>query len=103
MRFFILNKSNTEEIETTFDGLPEKCWAVLPPTNKLIMVKRGVKGYTPQREDVIPWGPENKDALNKRLGVTKAQENAMISGSMFGWHVPAANPANYDDEGNPID
>ena len=34
-------------------------------------------------------------------GVTKAQEAAMLAGSMFGWQTPPPIPKNYD-EGQPI-
>ena len=33
------------------------------------------------------------------MGVTPAQAEAMLAGSMFGWNVPAANPKNYDKDG----
>lgn len=39
------------------------------------------------------------DAENARLGVTPAQREAMLAGSMFGWDTPAANPDMYDAEG----
>jgi hypothetical protein len=39
--------------------------------------------------------------MNEMMGVTKAQEAAMLAGSMFGWSVPAANPRNYDEKAIP--
>lgn len=90
------------EIKDTFEGLPEACWIEHPMRKELVVVKRGVMGFFPQKEDVLPYDIEVKDYLNEGLGVTKAQEKAMEKGSMFGWDVPASNPANYDEEGNYI-
>jgi len=42
------------------------------------------------------------DEQNAKMGVSRAQEEAMKAGSMFGWDVPAADPKNYDDAGKPI-
>lgn len=39
------------------------------------------------------------DFINKLHGVTKAQRHAMEFGSMFGWHLPLANPDIYDENG----
>lgn len=84
----------------TFDGLPDMCFAVIPSTKELVMVKRGVMGYFPQKPENAPWDAENMDYLNERMGVTKGQATAMANGSMHGWNTPASNPANFDDEGN---
>lgn len=81
-------------------NLPEKCYGVLASTNELIVIKRGQSGYYPQRPENAPWGVENVDILNERMGVTKGQRVAMEMGSMFGWDIPASNPDNYDESGN---
>ena len=45
---------------------------------------------------------ELADSMNHKLGVTKGQAEAMKTGSMFGWKVPAADPKNYDENGKPV-
>jgi hypothetical protein len=35
------------------------------------------------------------------MGVTRAQEEAMLAGSLFGWHTKAADPRSYDENGQP--
>ena len=42
------------------------------------------------------------DEYNEQINVTKSQAAAMLAGSMFGWEVPAADPKNYDEQGQPI-
>ena len=80
------------------DKLPEVCFSVLPDTGELINIRRGVSGYyhsdfsTNSREANI----ETADEQNARLGVTPAQRQAMEVGSMFGWDVPGADPAQYE-------
>lgn len=84
-------------------NLPEKCFSVLQSTGELIILERGKMGYTPantKAEGMIPR--EGADIANETMGVTKAQEAAMVAGSMFGWHTPAADPKNYDENGKPI-
>ena len=85
-------------------SLPEQCYSVLPDTGELIIIKKGESGY--YRTNIDMGGKaENRalaDEYNAKLGVSKAQEQAMSAGSMFGWAVPAADPKNYDDNGQPI-
>ena len=84
-------------------SLPESCFSTLGTTGELIVITKGEKGYSPT--DVFPQDTSPKEgaaALNAANGVTKAQEAAMVAGSMFGWETPAANPKNYDALGQPI-
>lgn len=85
-------------------SLPEKCFSALEATGEIITVTKGEKGYTPTgqypQNGVSP--KEAAAALNKAAGVIRAQEAAMVAGSMFGWDTPAADPKNYDAKGVPI-
>ena len=65
--------------EPVRDNLPERCYSVLSGSDEIIIIKRGEK-----------------------LGVSRAQEEAMKAGSMFGFQVPAADPRNYDADGKPV-
>lgn len=83
-------------------SLPEYCHSVLPSTGELILISRGTEGYMPANEKSDgETGHETADRLNQRAGITKAQEAAMLAGSMFGWAVPAADLKNYDEHGLP--
>lgn len=85
-------------------GLPERCYAVLPSGDEIIIVKKGESGYY----HTDKYGHDRAEALaivdecNESGGVSKAQAAAMLAGSMFGWEVPAADPKNYDEQGQPI-
>lgn len=84
-------------------SLPEKCFSYLESTGEMIVITKGEKGYIPtgaSGENMTPR--EAVDAANKTIGVTKAQEAAMVAGSMFGWQVPGADPKNYDEQGLPV-
>ncbi len=80
------------------DGLPEKCFSTLMTTGQLICIKRGDTGYYPSEWDTgdKEQNVELADDLNKKLGVTPAQRQAMEIGSMAGWDVPGADPSQYE-------
>jgi len=83
--------------------LPRKCFSMLPSTGERILIYRDHSGYEAfsnaglSREEMRR--EVNRD--NLRWGVTRAQEEAMLAGSMFGYDKPAAKPWNYDIDGKP--
>jgi hypothetical protein len=81
------------KVHDTAGGLPEYCFAAMPsdPT-KVIRIQRGVIGYFPTN---CPASVVNE----MNAGRTPAQLQAMEAGSMWGWDVPAADPANYHPDG----
>lgn len=84
--------------------LPEQCYSLLPGSSSVIIIKNGEKGY--YKTDIKAENAEEARALideyNRKLGVTRPQEEAMKTGSMFGFHVPGADPRYYDNDGKPI-
>ena len=84
------------------EGLPDLCWSVLPGTGDLIYIKRGESGFYRSDWDSCDPGINRKkaDYANRQRGVTKAQEQAMVHGSMFGWSTPGAAPSVYEQEAN---
>lgn len=87
-------------------SLPEHCYVYLLTENRIGIVKKGESGY--YKTDLLESNnikSHNEaesfvDELNGKLGVTRAQREAMMAGSMFGWHTPAADPKIYDDHGH---
>ena len=79
------------------NDLPENCFATLPSTGELVILKRGETGY--HRSD---WDTGNQaknqeiaDYHNCKRGINSAQVQAMQIGSMCGFDVPGANPQIY--------
>lgn len=68
--------------------LPEFCCVVHNVSGETILVKRGERGYWP-RPDL------DARAFNEKRGITAPIAAAMAMGSMFGFHVPAADPTGY--------
>ncbi len=81
--------------------LPEVCYSILPSTGDVIIIKHGESGYYRceySTEDKA-FNREFANDRNANLGVSKAQVEAMLAGSMYGWDVSAADPKSYDENG----
>lgn len=81
--------------------LPEVCYSILPSTGDVIIIKHGESGYYRceySTEDKA-FNREFANDRNANLGVSKAQVEAMLAGSMYGWDVPAADSKSYDENG----
>lgn len=76
--------------------LPELCYVATPSTGEIVIVKRYISGYYPLDYKET----RNINELNEAIGVSKAQSQAMLVGSMFGWNVEGANPNNYNEDGS---
>lgn len=84
--------------------LPMVCLSVNPSTGDIINIKLGQSGYYPSdwnRPGKREYNRETADFANEKAGITKAQEAAMLHGSMFGWHTKAAELKHYDENGKP--
>ena len=84
--------------------LPDRCFAADPDTGEAVIITKGVPGWKPtgQHPPEGMTGQEGADLLNAEIGVTKAQAAAMLAGAAYGWAEPAADPASYDAQGNPV-
>lgn len=89
-------------------SLPEQCYIYVQTENKIGIVKKGESGYYKtdilESNNIKSHGEAEAfvDELNEKLKVTPTQCKAMMAGSMFGWHTPAADPKSYDENGQAI-
>lgn len=97
-------KERSSKVIPLRPGLPERCYAVLPSGDEIITIKHGEDSYfhTGKYGHDRAHAQAIVDEYNEQINVTKAQAAAMLAGSMFGWEVPAADPKNYDEQGQPI-
>ena len=83
------------------ERLPDMCWSTLPSDGSLIYIVRGENGYH-MPEDNRGNPEQNRHMANYRnqcRGISPAQEQAMLNGSLFGWDCPAADPTQYNEQG----
>lgn len=103
-QFAEMMERNGNTVIPVRSSLPEQCYVYLSTSQEIGIVKKGEMGY--YRSDLSPVygeiGQEFVDEINRQGGVSKAQEAAMLAGSMFGWVTPAADPKNYDENGTPM-
>ena len=81
-----------------FDG--RLAYVAIPgndPGKRIGIVRYLETGYYPcdfdSQGNTIEQVKEHVNLLNERLEIPKNVADAMLYGSMFGWHVPAARPA----------
>ena len=88
---------------SNINKLPRECYRVMEVSYEIIRVVRGMQGYYPTDIPTVSRDHAQMlaDKMNKELGVTKAEAEAMFVGSLFGWNVPGADPDNYDENGKP--
>ena len=77
-------------------GLPRYCYGFIPTSKEEIRIDIAESGYTPVGRD---GSMKHVLEMNRELGVTRQQMEAMKVGSLFGWNVPGADPKSYDEYG----
>lgn len=95
-------EQNANTVIPLRSALPETCYGTLSDTGDVIIIKKAETGY--YKTDIEGGSKDQNrqlvDEYNRKLGVSKAQAEAMSAGSLFGWDVPGADPKNYDMDGN---
>ena len=102
-QFAELMERNGNSVIPLRSSLPKMCYGKVPEKRAIVTFERGVDGYRPAY--TVTKGRTSQklvDELNSELGVNKAQAAAMQGGATLGWDTPAADPKNYDEQGQPI-
>ena len=82
------------------ERLPDMCFSVLPEDDSLICITRGASYQVSEHSSKKPGlNRHMADYRNQCLGISKAQEQAMLGGCLHGWDSPAADPTQYNEQG----
>ena len=102
-QFAEIMERNGNSVIPLRNSLPKVCYGKVPEKRAIVTFERGVDSY--RSAYAVAKGRTSQklvDELNSELGVTKAQAAAMQGGATMGWDTPAADPKNYDEQGQPI-
>ena len=102
-QFAELMERNGNSVIPLRNSLPLICYGKVPEKRAIVMFERGFDGY--RSASFATKGRTSQklvDELNSEMGVSKAQAAAMLAGATQGWATPAADPKNYDEQGQPI-
>ena len=102
-QFAEMMERNGNSVIPLRSSLPAVCYGKMPEKRAIVMLERGFDGY--RSASYVTKGRTSQklvDELNGEMGVSKAQAAAMLAGATQGWATPAADPKNYDEQGQPI-
>lgn len=102
-QFAEMMERNGNSVIPLRNSLPLICYGKVPEKRAIVMFERGFDGY--RSASAVTRGRTSQklvDELNSGMGVSKAQAAAMLAGATQGWATPAADPKNYDEQGQPI-
>jgi hypothetical protein len=81
------------------NSLPDRCYVYVDTADVYAVVAKGIDGFEPIEQAKFPDKKRNWDyvnAMNKELGITNAQVEAMTMASMMGWADKLADPRYYE-------
>ena len=82
------------------ERLPDMCFSVLPDDGPLICITKDVGYQVLENSSEMPGlNRHMADYRNQCLGISKVQEQAMLGGCLHGWDSPAADPTQYNEQG----
>ena len=102
-QFAEMMERNGNSVIPLRNSLPLVCYGKVPEKKAIVMFVRGSDNW--RSAHFVTKGRTSQklvDELNSEMGVSKAQAAAMLAGATQGWATPAADPKNYDEQGQPI-